>query len=84
MNDITINNRSEITLTKVKKVISITSKHTTLELDYALIDIIGEDLEMIKINETQTDITLKGIIKEIIFDNGKIKNKTNFLKKLFE
>lgn len=84
MNEITITEKNKVSLDGIKKIISITAKHVELELNYATVTITGENIEIVHINEAQTEINLKGTIKEVIFDNGKVKNKGSFFKHLFE
>lgn len=84
MNEIKLKEKNVISLENVKKIVSITPREASLTLDYASIIIKGEGLEIEKINEAQTEITIKGTIKELIFDNGKTKNHDSFFKKLFQ
>lgn len=84
MNEIKIKDKNSISFENVKKITSITPKLASLVLDYSSVAVIGEGLEISYISESQTEINLKGIIKEIIFDNGKTKRKEGFFKKLFE
>lgn len=83
INEIKIKDKSLIEIESIKKIVAITPTKVTLELDYSSITIHGANLEMIKINESQTAITLKGTISELVYDNAKIKSKDNILKKLF-
>lgn len=82
--EILIKEKKSITLNSLKKIISITPKEAVLELSYAHIQIKGENLEISKINENQSEITISGLIKQLTFDNAKVKQKDNFFKKLFE
>lgn len=82
--EILIKEKKTITLKSLKKIISITPKEANLELSYTNVLIKGENLEISKINEAQSEITICGTIKQLIFDNGKVKQKESFFKKLFE
>lgn len=82
--EIKIIEKKSISLTSVKKIISVTPHEASFVLSYATVTIKGETLEIEKITENQSEITLKGLIKEIIFDSNKLKNKDSFFKKLFQ
>ncbi len=82
MNEIKLQDKSVLSLENVKKLVEITPKRAIIELDYTSLIITGENLELASINESQTNLVVKGLISNLNFGVIK-KNKESFVKKLF-
>lgn len=83
MNEIIIKNKTEVILSGVKKLIEITPKKAVFDIDNTTLTILGNNLELASINESQTDIVIKGEILNLNLGLIK-KTKESFVKKLFQ
>lgn len=86
VNSITINERKNITLTGVKKIDSFDDEEFLLETNMGYLIIKGKELEIIKLDTYQGNISIKGIFNSLNYvDNINKKDKEDsLLGKLFK
>ena len=84
--NITLNERKNVVISGVKKIDSFDNEQFLLETSLGYIIIKGEDLEMIKLDTYQGNVSIKGKIDGINYlDSNVSKNKDNsFINKLFK
>ena len=84
--NITINERKNIVISGVKKIDSFDNEEFLMETTMGYIIIKGSDLEIVKLDTYQGNVSIKGRVDSIIYtDNGAKKNKEeSFLGKLFK
>jgi len=77
--------RKNITLTGVKKVESFDSNEFLLETSLGYIIVKGEELEMIKLDTYQGNVSIKGFIKSLNYvEETKQKQEGGLFNKLFK
>ena len=78
--------RKNIVITGVKKIDSFDSEEFLLDTTLGFLQVKGSDLEIIKLDTYQGNVSLKGKIDSLIYtDNGIVKNKEDsFFAKLFK
>ena len=82
---ISLNERKSITITGIKKIISFDKEEFLLDSIMGVINIKGQNLEMIKLDTHEGNVSIKGKINGIIYSDDKMKNKDNSLiSKLFK
>lgn len=81
---ITLNDRKNIVLTGVKKIDSFNDKEFIMDTTLGPITIKGTDLEIIKLDTYQGNVSIKGYINSFVYkeDNKKTKDDS-ILSKLF-
>lgn len=84
--NITINERKNIVITGVKKIDSFDNEEFLLETNMGYIVIKGSDLEIIKLDTYQGNVSIKGIINSLSYmENAHKKEKEdNMFSKLFK
>lgn len=82
--NISMVDRKNIAISGVKKIDSFDNKEFILETTMGYMTIKGSDLEIIKLDTYQGNVSIKGIINSLIYvDNTKTK-EDSFLSKLFK
>ena len=83
---ISLAERKNIVITGVKKIESFDSQEFLMDTTLGLLNIKGNDLEIIKLDTYQGTVSIKGKVDSLIYmDNGVVKNKEDsFLGKLFK
>lgn len=83
---ITLAERKNIVITGVKKIDSFDNEEFVMDTTLGILNIKGSDLEIIKLDTYQGNVSIKGKIDSINYiDNGSVKNKEeSFLGKLFK
>ena len=83
---ITLAERKNIVVTGVKKIESFDSEEFLMDTTLGFLHIKGIDLEIIKLDTYQGNVSIKGRIDSLTYmDNGRAKNKEeSFLGKLFK
>ena len=86
IHNINIVGRKSINISGVKKIESFDDKEFLLETIMGFMNIKGEELEIVKLDTYQGNVTIKGKIDSLIYtDNTNTKNKEDtFLSKLFK
>lgn len=83
--NITLNERKNIVITGVKKIVSFDKCEFIIETTLGNLVIKGMDLEIVKLDTYQGNITIKGVFNSLTYTDLKNKNKEeNFLGKLFK
>lgn len=80
--EIKIISPDEMEIQGVKKIIEITPKKAAFILDTTPLEITGEDLELLQLNNDNNKIKIKGKISSVILNKSTVKNDS-FFKKLF-
>jgi sporulation protein YabP len=80
---LTLMNKSFLTITGVNKIISLDSKHFSLDTSFGILKISGNDLEMQELDSINKTLNIKGEIESISYKDEKVV-KDNFVKKLFK
>lgn len=83
---ISLAERKNIVITGVKKIDSFDSEEFMMDTTLGYLNIKGSELEIVKLDTYQGNVSIKGRIDSIIYmDNGVSKNKEeSFLGKLFK
>lgn len=82
---INISDRKSITITGVKKIDNFDDKEFLIETNLGYLIIKGSDLEIIKLDTYQGDVSIKGKINSLVYtDNSKKKEKDSIVSKLFK
>ena len=83
---ITLAERKNIVVTGVKKIDSFDSEEFLMDTTLGFLQIKGSDLEIIKLDTYQGNVSIKGKIDSLLYtDNSLVKNKEeSFLGKLFK
>ena len=84
--DITLSERKNILITGVKKIENFDSEEFLIETSLGYLEIKGEDLEIIKLDTYQGNVSIKGKVNSFGYLEGiKEKDKDNsLLSKLFK
>ena len=75
-NNISINERKSIIINGVKKIDSFDDEEFLLETGLGYLIVKGEDLEIIKLDTYQGNVSIKGLLKSLSYVDD-IKNKAN-------
>lgn len=83
---INISDRKSITLTGVKKIDNFDDKEFLIETSLGYLIIKGNDLEIIKLDTYQGDVSIKGKINSLLYteDSKKKDKKDSLVSKLFK
>ena len=84
--DITLSERKNILITGVKKIENFDSEEFLIETSLGYLEIKGEDLEIIKLDTYQGNVSIKGKVNSFVYlECIKAKDKDNsLLSKLFK
>ena len=86
--NVTINERKNIIISGVKKIESFDNEEFLMDTTLGFLIVKGEDLEIIKLDTYQGNVSIKGKIDSLSYlenNNSKDKNKDNsFINKLFK
>ena len=81
---VSINERKNILITGVKKIDSFDNEEFLLETNMGYIIIKGEELEIIKLDTYQGNVTIKGRIDAISYIDENAKKESSVFTKLFK
>ncbi len=82
---ITLNERKNIVITGVKKIDNFDDEEFYLETSMGDLKISGEELEIIKLDTYQGNVSIKGKVDSMVYTEGDKKNKENgVFNKLFK
>lgn len=77
--------RKNIIISGVKKIDSFDNKEFLLETTMGYMNIKGSELEIVKLDTYQGNVSIKGIINSLVYtDNGKKEKEDSILSKLFK
>lgn len=83
--NITINERKNLIISGVKKIENFDKLEFNLETTLGNLNIKGSDLEIVKLDTYQGNVTIKGKVNSLIYHDEKTKVKEeNFWGKLFK
>ena len=82
MENITIENRNQMSITGATKMISSTDNQSVVEVGDCNIIISGQNLEITKLDLENKQVNIKGIINSLKYSQKKEKN--NIFKRLFK
>ena len=84
--DITLSERKNILITGVKKIENFDSEEFLIETSLGYLEIKGEDLEIIKLDTYQGNVSIKGRLDSMAYiESGSKKDKENsIITKLFK
>lgn len=84
--NISINSRKNINISGIKKVDNFDDTEFLLETNMGYLKVIGKDLEIIKLDTYQGDVSIKGKINSLIYleSNKKQKKEESIMAKLFK
>ncbi len=83
--NVTLSERKNIIITGVKKIDSFDKLEFSMETTLGNLNIKGEELEIVKLDTYQGNITIKGKVNSLTYNDSKSKTKEdNFLGKLFK
>ena len=83
--NITLSERKNIIITGVKKIDSFDKLEFNMETTLGNLIIKGSDLEIVKLDTYQGNITIKGKVNSLTYSDEKVKTKEDgFLGKLFK
>ena len=83
--NLSINNRKQITMSGIKKIISFDAEEFLMESTLGMILLKGQTLEIIKLDTHDGNVSIKGYVNQITYldDKQKIKEES-FITKLFK
>ncbi len=77
--------RANISITGVNKIVSFDDEEFLMETVMGNLQILGEGLELLKLDTTDGNVKIKGKINSFMYIEGKVKNKEDsLLSKLFK
>ena len=79
-----LNERKNIVLSGVKKIINFDDKEFSLDTTMGLMYIKGSDLEMIKLDTLEGNVSIKGKINTVSYVEDDNKKETSVFSKLFK
>ncbi len=83
--EIKIIDRNSISITGVNKIVSFDDEEFLLESVMGNIRLLGEGLELLKLDTNDGNVKIKGNINSLVYIDGKVKNKEDSLvSKLFK
>lgn len=83
--NISMVDRKNIVISGVKKIDSFDNKEFILETTMGYLNIKGSELEIIKLDTYQGNVSIKGIINSLVYnDNTKKEKEDTLLSKLFK
>ena len=82
--DISILNRNSLSITGIKKIITLENDNFLLDSMCGRISIKGSNLEVLMLDTDKGDLKLKGKIDSISYSDSKRENKESILTKLFK
>lgn len=82
--EVKIIDRGLIYLTGVDKIISFDSEEFLLESIMGIILLKGQNLEIVKLDTHSGNVSIKGTINSMVYDDGKKKETESILGKLFK
>ena len=83
--NINISDRKNITITGVKKIDNFDDKEFLIQTTLGYLVIKGNDLEIIKLDTYQGDVSIKGKINSLAYtDNSKKEKQSSIMSKLFK
>ena len=80
---ITINERKSIAITGVKKITSFNANEFLLDTNMGFITLKGSDLEIVKLDTFQGNVSIKGTINSLSYSEN-IKKEDSVFNKLFK
>lgn len=81
---IMINERKNIVITGIKKIISFDKEEFLIDSNMGLINLKGEELEIVKLDTHDGNITIKGKVNSFTYSEDEIKKESGLLAKLFK
>ena len=83
---ITINERKSIAITGVKKITSFNANEFLLDTNMGFITLKGSDLEIVKLDTFQGNVSIKGQVDSLNYMESAIKKEkdNSFISKLFK
>ena len=83
--EIKLVDRASISLNGVNKIVSFDDEEFLIETNLGNLRILGESLELLKLDTTDGNVKIKGKINSFTYLDGKIKNKEEgIVSKLFK
>ncbi len=83
--DIFLHNRTDLTISNVKKINELNNLLFDIETGFGRMKIEGNNLDMISLDKDKEVLTLKGTINKIEYlDKTKQKKETSFIAKIFK
>ncbi len=83
--NITLTERKNLVVTGVKKIDNFDSNEFLIETTMGYLKVKGSDLEIIKLDTYQGNVSIKGQISSLIYsDNDKKSKEESFISKLFK
>ena len=82
--EISILNRNSLSISGIKKIITLESDNFLVDSICGRINIKGNNLEVLMLDTDKGDLKLKGKVDSIIYSDSKKENKESILTKLFK
>lgn len=83
--NITLTERKNLVVTGVKKIDNFDSNEFLIETTMGYLTIKGSDLEIIKLDTYQGNVSIKGQVSSLVYsDNGTKNKEESFISKLFK
>jgi len=82
--EVKILDRNLIYLTGIDKIISFDHEEFLMESVMGIVLLKGENLEIVKLDTHDGTVSIKGVVNNILYDDGKKVEKESFLGKLFK
>lgn len=82
--EVKILDRGLIYLTGIDKIISFDHEEFLMESVMGIVLVKGENLEIVKLDTHDGTVSIKGVVNNILYDDGKKKESESFIGKLFK
>ena len=82
--NITLNERKNLVVSGVKKIDNFDSNELLIETTLGYLKVTGIDLEIVKLDTREGNVSIKGQVNGIIYNEQTKENKESFLTKLFK
>jgi sporulation protein YabP len=82
--NITLNERKNLVVSGVKKIDNFDSNEFLIETTLGYLRVTGNDLEIVRLDTREGNVSIKGIVNGIIYNEDKKESKESFITKIFK
>lgn len=82
--NITLNERKNLVVSGVKKIDNFDSNEFLIETTLGYLKVTGSDLEIVRLDTREGNVSIKGQVNGIVYNEDKKVDKESFITKLFK
>jgi len=82
--NITLNERKNLVVSGVKKIDNFDSNEFLIESTLGYLKVTGSDLEIVKLDTREGNVSIKGQVNGIVYNEKEKQEKESFITKLFK